>query len=262
MKRYFAIYKAILIINLNNLFAYRGNFLNSILSSFVWGLFSIVSIILLTTRVNSLFGWSRDEIIILTAIFAIVIGLFYMFFSRNFEYFSRIVYLGQLDSFLLKPIDSQFFLSTRFVNYASFIRILMGTILMIYLLQKNKIEINLINVLLFVVFLICGIILMYSIWYIVITTTIWASRLSNIVELLYSTASISKYPPEMYKEISFYLFLFLLPLILVIATPVRFLFGRFDVQTALVMIVLTAVLLVVSRKWWKFALKHYTSASS
>lgn len=262
MKRYLVVYKAILKINLSAFFTYRGNFLNSLLSSFMWGLFSIVSIILLTNRVQTLFGWSRDEIITLTAMFAIVLGIFHMFFSRNFEYFSRIIDLGQLDSFLLKPVDSQFFLSTRYVNFASIIRIVMGVGLMVYLLQKRGTEPDLTSFLLFFAFTICGILLMYAIWYIVITITIWASRLSNIVEVLYSFASISKYPPEMFKEISFYLFLFLLPLVLIIATPVKFLFGRVEIENAILMVVLTAVLLFVSRKWWKFALKHYTSASS
>ncbi len=261
MMRYLAIYKAILTININAFFAYRGNFFNSILSSIVWGLFSIFSIILLTSRVQSLFGWSRDEIIMLTAMYSVVIGVFHMVFSRNFEYFSRVIDLGQLDSFLLKPVDSQFFLSTRFVNFASIIRIIMGILLMAYLLDRMGVSVSLLQVMLFLVFMICGIMLMYAIWYIIITLTIWASKLSNIVELLYSLSSISRYPPEMYKEISLYLFLFLLPLVLILATPVKFLFGRIDIGNAIIMVVLTGVLLFLSRKWWKFALKHYTSAS-
>src|SRR3989344_7547774 len=108
MKRYFRIYKQLCIISLSELLAYRGNFLNSLISSLVWGAFSIVSILLLTAKTKSVFGWTREEIILLTCSYSMLIGIFHLVFSRNFEYFSRIMDLGQLDTFLLKPLDSQF----------------------------------------------------------------------------------------------------------------------------------------------------------
>ncbi|MBI2034963.1 MAG: ABC-2 family transporter protein [Candidatus Levybacteria bacterium] len=262
MKRYFYFYLALIRINGNTFIAYRGNFLNSVLSSFVWGIFSIVSILLLTSKTSSLFGWSRNEIIMLTAFHAVVMGIFHMIFSRNFEYFSRIIDLGQLDSFLLKPIDSQFFLSTRYINYASIIRIAMGVLLIAYLLKRIPFPITPLHVLLSILFMICGILLLYAIWYILITVTIWANRLSNMVEVLYTISGIMRFPGEMYKELSFYLFLFLFPLTLVLATPLKFLLGRFDGISGVIMIIFTGALFFISRRWWKFALKHYISASS
>lgn len=261
MKRYLYFYYALLRININAFFTYRGNFLNSVLSSFVWGAFSIISILLLTSKTTSLFGWSRSQIIMLTAFHAVVMGIFHMIFSRNFEYFSRVIDLGQLDSFLLKPVDSQFFLSLRYVNYASIVRILMGVLLILYLLKQMAITVTPFYVFLSILFMACGILLLYAIWYIFITVTVWASRLSNMVEVLYTLSGIIRFPPEMYKELSFYVFLFLLPLTLVLTTPLKFLFGHADMGNAILMVLLTAVLLFVSRKWWKFALKHYTSAS-
>ena len=76
MKRYLKIYLSLLRINLIALFSYRANFINSTISSFIWGLFSVISILLLTSRTNSFFGWTRSEIIILAAVYSFLIGIF------------------------------------------------------------------------------------------------------------------------------------------------------------------------------------------
>lgn len=262
MKRYFRVYKKLLELNLSALTAYRGNFVNSVISSVVWGVFTVFSVVLLTARVDSLFGWSRDEIILLTCIFNINVGIFHMLFSRNFEYFSRIVHLGQLDTYLLKPIDAQFLLSTRHINYTSIIRIIFGIGLTWYFLRERIFAIQPIDVLLFFLFSICGIILLYSIWYMVTTITIWFSRLNNIVDVLFSISSVTRFPPEMYREFSFYVFAFLLPLVLIITTPTKFLLGRPDIVSVLGLFFLSVVFFIASRKFWRFALKFYTSASS
>jgi len=249
-------------LNLSTLTAYRANFVNSMVSSVVWGLFTVFSVILLTNRIDSLFGWSRDEIILLTCVFNIILGVFHLLFSRNFEYFSRIVHLGQLDTFLLKPIDAQFLLSTRYINYTSIIRVLFGVGLTCYFLRERLFAIRPIDVLLFLLFSFCGIVLLYSIWYIVTTITIWFSRLNNIVDVLFTMSSITRYPPEMYREFSFYIFAFLLPLILIITTPTKFLLGRPDAASMIGLLIFSIVFFVASRKFWRFALRFYTSASS
>lgn len=262
MRRYFRVYKKLMELNLATLTAYRSNFVNSVVSSIVWGLFTVFSVILLTNRVDSLFGWSRDEIILLTCVFNIILGIFHLLFSRNFEYFSRIVHLGQLDTFLLKPVDAQFLLSTRYINYTSIIRIFFGIGLTCYFLRERLFAIQLIDIVLFLLFSICGIVLLYSIWYMVTTVTIWFSRLNNIVDVLFTMSSITRYPPEMYREFSIYVFAFLFPLILIITTPTKFLLGRPDASSVFSLIILSIVFFVASRKFWRFALRSYSSASS
>lgn len=262
MMHYVRVYKKLLVLNAEMLTAYRGNLVNSIISSVVWGLLSVLSVLLLTTRVESLFGWSRTEIVLLTCVFNIFFGVFHMLFSRNFEYFSRIVHLGQLDSFLLKPIDAQFLLSVRYINYTSSIRIVFGIILTAYFLRRSAVTVNFFDMLFFFFLTMCGLMIIYSIWYLVTTLTIWFSRLSNIVEALFTLSSVTRYPPEMYREFSFFIFAFLLPLILVIATPTKFLLGRFDFLSAVGMVILAIIFFLASRRFWRYALRSYTSVSS
>lgn len=262
MLRYLKLYKTLTIMNFSLLSAYRANFINSAISSMTWGLFSFLTIFLLTSKANSLYGWSRDEILVLTGLYNIMIGLFHMLFSRNFGRFSRIVHLGDLDTILVKPIDSQYLLSFWLINYTSIFRVAVGIIFTFYMLSKIGAVLNLANIIFGFLFFICSIITLYSIWYMVCTLIIWFTKLDNLLEILYDINGISRFPQEMFKGISEYLFLFLLPLTLIIVTPAQILLSKINFLNILLLISLAILLLTASRIFWRFSLKYYTSASS
>jgi ABC-2 type transport system permease protein len=262
MYRYLKLYKTLITMNFSLLTAYRANFINSAISSVTWGLFSFLTIFLLTSKTNSIYGWSRDEILVLTGIYNIMIGFFHLLFSRNFGRLSRIVHLGELDSILVKPIDSQYLLSFWMINYTSIFRIILGTIFTVYIIGKIGIEFSLINFFLAAALFICSIVTLYSIWYSVLTLIIWFTKLDNLLEILFDINGVSRFPQEMFKGISEYLFLFLLPLTLIIVTPSQILLSKMQLSNVLMLLLLSIFLLTFSRKFWKFALRYYTSASS
>ena len=262
MDRYVRIYRELLRLNLSSLVAYRSNFVNSVVSSTAWGVFSLVSIVLLTYRVQSVFGWTREEILLLTGVYSVVIGVFHTLFSRNFERFSRLVLYGTLDSVLVKPIDTQFLISFWLVNYAGLFRVVVGAAFIVYLLHALAIAVPASAVAVFSLFLIAGVLLLYSVWFLAATITIWYPRLTNIVDVMYTFSSISRFPREMYQQLSWYIFLFLLQLTFIIVTPVRVLVGKLTPADTIGLVSFAAILFFLSRKFWKFALRFYTSASS
>ena len=262
MNRYFRIYRILWRMSLETLLIYRANFINSSISSFAWGIFSYISIFLLTSKTSVVFGWTRGELILLTCGYGIMIGIFHTLFSRNFERMAEIIDFAQLDSILIKPIDSQFFLTMRWINYASIIRIVFGVGFLFYFLHSFAIRITIISVLVFFIFLFLGVLLLYSLWFGVATLLLWFPRLSNLMELMYTVAGLTRYPGEMYKNASEYLFLFLLPLTLIVSTPVKFLVWRASGMDLMFLIFFAVMLFLASRKFWVFALRFYTSASS
>src|SRR3989344_7678647 len=128
MNHYLHIYKTLLKINLVALLTYRGNFVSSVFSSILWATFGLFLISLLTLRVPMVYGWNREELFMLMLGYNIIVGVFHSLFSRNFERFSQIIHYGELDTLLLKPIDSQFLLSFWLFNYASLSRIVIGIV--------------------------------------------------------------------------------------------------------------------------------------
>jgi ABC-2 type transport system permease protein len=262
MKKYLKVYLALIHLNFSALVVYRANVINNILGSTVWGVFSLVSIILLTSHTTSIFGWTREEILLLSGVYALFIGIFHTLFSRNFERLTYLIRLGMLDAILTKPLDSQFLVSTSIINFTSIIRIFLGVAFMWYVISVAHMTITLPLIGLFCIGIGIGLLLLYSIWFIVATCIIWYPDLSNLIEFLYSFSNIGRYPREMYSHVNQFIFLFILPLTFMVIVPTKMLLTKLTVFDAFGLLIFAGLFFVGSRLFWKFALRFYTSASS
>jgi ABC-2 type transport system permease protein len=241
--------------------AYRTSFINNIVSSLGWGTFQIIWITLLTNKAKIAFGWKQDEMIFLAMGYIVSLGIFHFLFSRNFDAFSRIIDRGEFDSHLLKPLDTQFLISTMILSLANVIRTFVGIGLMIWWAMAHHYHIGIFEVLNFSFLIGVGVMLMYSIWFIFITSLIWYPNLNNMVDFLYTLNGLSRYPSEMLRmsgKLILYLFL---PLSLIVATPIRALINKNLWPDELLLLLICASLFYVSRRFWKYSLKYYTSAS-
>lgn len=262
MKRYLKIYWQVLKLNFNVLVEYRIHLYNGIVNSFVWGGFLFVSVILLTSKISSIVGWSRADLLVLAAMYNVVIGLFYMIFSRNFHDFSDIIHMGRLDMFLTKPVDSQFLLSFRTVNYAGLTRCLIGIALTSLLLVREGVRVGAGELLGAALATLAAVWLLYGIWFIVVTLLIWFSRLSNLVDLLYTSTGFGRYPAETLRSAPQILIFLILPFFLTVSVPSKFLLGKGNVGELGILLVVAFLAVATSHLFWKFALRYYTGASS
>lgn len=261
IKKYFRVYKTLFGLNLSALTAYRGGFYAMMASSVVWGSFQYISVLLLTSRVKSIFGWTRNELIILTAAYSFFWGVFHFVLARNFSRLSRVIDYGELDLILAKPMDSQFLTSFWIMNFTGLFRTLLGCIILIYMLSITHVVVALPNVIGFFVLGICGLTLIYSFWFIVATSLIWYPRLSNVIELLYNVTGIARYPSQIVYETKNFVLFFLLPLTFTMATPTKMLLNKAMGGDVAWLLLFTCVFFFLSRWFWKFALRFYTSAS-
>lgn len=261
IQHYWRIYKTLVKLNFSNLTAFRANFVNSLIGSTVWGSFHFITVVLLTSRTKQILSWPREDVILLTAGFSIFWGIFHVFFSRNFERMSDMIDRGQLDSVLLKPVDSQFLISVFIINFVAVFRILMGIVAVIYIVNVYHLKITIASVMGYALLMVFGMILIYSIWYLVLTLTIWFARLSNLVDLLFHISGVMRYPPDIFRVLNEFMILFLLPILLIISAPTKFLLLKGVPLEIGYLIGFSIIFFLFSRWFWKFALRHYTSAS-
>lgn len=259
--RYLRIYKALIAANIARVMAYKKHFLSQIISSLGWGIFSILTILLLTSHVSTVFGWTRNELIFLTVMINVIYGTYRTLFDTNFWGFSRIIHKGELDAVLLKPVDSQFQMSTWYIDFSGVIRTSIAIGLAIYLTHIFNFQVTLFSLLIFILLSIAGVILLYSITFSFLTIIIWFSKLHNLYELINTGTSTSKYPKEMYAGLNGFLFFILLPMILIISTPTRALLQKGNIWDSMLIVAFAIICFTFSRLFWKFALRFYTSAS-
>jgi len=248
--------------NFSVLLEYRATFVTTFFATALWSLFHIIMIILLTYRTNTVFGWTRNEMLLLSGSFSIFWGLFHVVFTTNFRRLSEFIDRGYLDYVLVRPLDSQFQISLWAINYVSIFRILLGIGVIGYVIQADHLIVQPIAYILYVTLGLCGTILLYSFWLIVSTILIWQPRLSNIIDLLYMVSGMTRYPSEMSRVIGNVSGIFLLPLFLILSTPSEFIINRPSSDHVVILLVSTVILFFTSRVIWKNSLKYYTSANS
>lgn len=262
MKRYIKIYSTLLRLNFISLVTYRGNLINSMIASLVWGFFSLYSIVLLTSKTQAVFGWKREELLLLNGLYGIIVGTFHMFFSFNMQRFSRIVHYGDLDMILTKPVDSQFLVSLWQISYATIFRILLAVGYSWYLMKMLHLVLHWSQIIGFILFAFVGLMTLYSVWFTVITLTIWFTNLSNLTDFMFTLTGLARYPQELSSQFVSYIFFIVLPLTVIVTTPAKILLSKLQVSDGFFVVLLSMFIFVISRRFWKFALRYYGSASS
>jgi len=261
MNIYVRLYKQAFKINLAKLLVYRAAFIQGILTSIFWGVFLILSVFLLTTKISSIAGWDRMDLLVLASMYNVVVGLFYVLFSIGFHDLSTIIHTGKLDLYLLKPIDSQFLTSTLMVNFPNVIRCIAGVVTTGVLLHIMGVSVSLASILLCVAATAVSVLLFYSSWFILSTFLIWYSNLYNLIEILYMTTGFGRYPREVLNYVPLLLTCIIIPFFLTVSIPTKILLGKGSLQELLLLCVLAFGSFIVSRVFWKFALRYYSGAS-
>lgn len=239
---------------------YRLNFAIAALSSlgnFTGSLFGLF----LFYRTNYTFeGWSWEEALVVLGIFTLLEGCSATFLVPNLNRIVDRVQQGTLDFVLLKPISSQFWLSCNTVSPWGLPDIIFGGLLVGYAGRRLGLEFS--DYLLSAIPLLCGIIILYSLWFMLGATSIWFVKIYNVTEVLRGFMQAGRYPMVAYPVAYRFFFTFVVPVAFLTTVPAEAMLGRSEIAWMVGASVLALGLLVASGIFWRFALRFYTSASS
>ena len=126
----------------------------------------------------------------------------------------------------------------------------------------NKLGLGVGNYLLSIVPMVCGIIILYSLWFMLGTTSIWFVRIYNVTEVLKNLLEAGRYPMVAYPTAYRFFFTFLVPVAFLTTVPARAILGKVEDTWILGSFVLAGGLFFASIQFWRLALRYYTSASS
>ena len=260
MKKIYNIYLKIVSINLSMAFAYRANLIGSFVATSSWTLLVIVTMLIVIGKARVVAGWNQPELLLLTGTMLVIVGVFEIHFKRSFQRLSETIFFGNLDLLLVKPVDSQFLVSFIHMNVMGFLRMMVGVVFVCIVIIWYHIPISLFSIVSYLVFLLFGLACYYAIWLMASTLLIWYPRLSNLLEVINSLNHTTRFPPSMYREFNTYLFLFLLPYMFIVATPVKVLIHRAEGTDIIGLLVSALLLGMISRIFWRTALRSYTSS--
>ncbi len=260
MKRYWRVLRLFWSTAIAAELEYRVNFLISTFTSFGGLIGSLFSLFLFYQTGYTFTGWRWEEALIVVGVFTLLEGFSSTFLAPNLNRIVRHVQEGTLDFVLLKPISSQFWLSAHTVSPWGLPDIIFGIITILY--AGNRLGIGARAYLLSVIPLIFGFAILYSLWFMLGATSIWFVKIYNVTEVLRGLLEAGRYPMAAYPVAYRFFFTFIVPVAFLTTIPAEAMLGRVQIGATIVAAALAIALLLVSRFFWRFALRFYTSASS
>ena len=260
---------------------FRTNFLLQCISSVGWTLMNVGFYLILfqfTDTLGAESGWDRDKFFLFLATTWFINSIVQAFFMPNAEEFSELIRTGGLDFALLKPIDTQFLISFRKVDWSSLSNFAAGIVIAfislrnLALRETNPMTPTIMELSLYLIFVSLGIAIMYSLMICLSATSVWLGRNQTLYNFWFYITNFSRYPMEMYNRgwgrPLYGLFTFVIPVLLVVNVPARILAKPLDPRDSSEWLLvgwclIAALTSVVFSRWVFFrALSSYRSASS
>ncbi|MBD2165719.1 ABC-2 family transporter protein [Calothrix membranacea FACHB-236] len=239
---------------------YRVNFIVATITSVGNLAGSLFGLFLFYRTGYTFAGWSWNAALVVLGVFTLLQGYSSTFLAPNLNRIVRHVQEGTLDFVLLKPIRSQFWLSTHTISPWGMPDLVFGTAIIAY--AGKRLDLNLNNYLVSALPLALGLVILYSLWFILGATSIWFVKIYNVTEVLRGLLEAGRYPMTAYPAAYRFFFTFVVPVAFLTTVPAEAMLGRGQITWLIGAIVLALGLFSLSTWFWRFALRFYTSASS
>lgn len=260
---------------------FRANFVLEAVTGLAWAMMNVGFFWIVfehTQSIGAETGWHKYEFFVFLGTTWIINSIVQAFFMPNLEEFSELIRTGGLDFAMLKPIDTQFLISLRKINFSSLSNFVLGSSLLVISINQlthraeHPWHLGLPLILLYSAYVICGVAILYSLMICLAATSVWLGRNQTLYDFWFYITNFSRYPMEIYSTGRGFplmlIFTFVIPVLVVINVPARLLAQpltpRADWEWPLAGFTLLATVASLMASRWVFqkALLSYRSASS
>jgi ABC-2 type transport system permease protein len=252
--------------------AFRGNFLVKVSVEVLWLAILLGFYAVVFGRTNQVAGWTQPQYLFFMGCFFALNGLIETLFLENCNGFADLVRTGDLDFVLVRPIDEQFLVSCRRIDWGTAPNVVMGLGVMGVALAQigwpgsEGLAGALGRGFGFLVMFACGTLIAYGFMLILTSFSVWMVRNQSLMEMWWLFSSLARYPKEIFGQpwsqpIGKF-FTYVLPILLVSNVPADVMVRTLSPGMAVFTLAATILTLVVSRWFFRRALRSYRSASS
>ncbi len=261
MGRYWRVYRTFFVSSFARELEFRANFFAKVLQNCLWIFFFVAILLVVYRNTNSVAGWSRGEAFILAATMFLMNAFATAFFFSLIEIPNQ-VRMGTLDFVVTKPIDSQFWVSTRRFNFDQIGTLVAGIAMVAYGSYEAGLVASPAQWTAYAALVTSALFLFYAFNLALMTTGIWLVRVDNLWVLSESLTQVARYPLDIYGSGLQRVLTYVLPLGFLATVPARQLVRGFDLAMVAIGLIWSTASFVLARLFWRFALRYYSSASS
>ena len=242
--------------------SYKVNFLMRFISDAVFIVIYYLFYNIIYNYVSYINEWSKYEVILLMGTFHIVLSLFLAFFFPNLIMLPKLIIEGKLDDYLLKPAGTQLLVSTRFTDIGSLGNVALGILLVVSAYKRLVLEFKMAALVYYIIYLISGVLIMYSILFILLSTAFWFQDSTWSLEFFMMFNSFADKPLSIFRGSLYRFLVYLFPIGLIANIPAGVILNKTNQNLECWLLIITAVLLLTSNLVWKKGLELYEGASS
>lgn len=239
---------------------YRTDFFVSILTDACSCLVRVFFVGFMFQHVTIVGTWSLDYFMVYFGCAFIMEGIYMFFFFNGHTRISLKILTGEMDYFLSKPLSEIFYLSFHSSNIGSGIsNLILGSIYLILGMRNLHLGIPLNRIGIYVLLLFCGLILYFSISFIMNCLSFWFLQAGVLFNLFLNMTDLLRYPGEIYpKGISFFI-TFIIPFQFIAIVPAKYLLGEIGIGYIFGACFFAIIALIFVKIIYFFARKAYSS---
>jgi ABC-2 type transport system permease protein len=263
LSRYLSIYAALWKNSVSREMGFKSNFLLWIIVELLWFGLQLSFIAVLYLHTDHIGTWTKWQVVMLIGGSHFIQQIFQAFFLVNCTNLSELVRTGKLDFLLLLPVNSRFVISLRQVDLGAFVNAASAVAVIAYAAHEMNFVPTLAQVLGFLMLSVAGILIHYSLMFLLASISFWTVRAQGIVWGYYNLFNIARMPDEAFRGWFKAIFTFGIPMLLVSNVPVRVLANKLSSPVPLLILLVMSIVCFLASEWgWRASLRHYTSASS
>jgi ABC-2 type transport system permease protein len=214
LSRYARLWLALARYSLIRELSFRGNFLIKVTVEVLWLAILLVFYRAVFAQTNQVESWTEPQYFFYVGCYFALLSVLESLFLSNCGEFAELIRTGNLDFYLLKPIDEQFLVSCRDIEWSGAPSILMGVGVMIFALVQMEWQFDLLLVLAFLLVFVSGCAITYGFLLILTSLSVWLTRNQSLYEVWWLFTSLMRYPKEIFVGWAYpigFVFSFLIP---------------------------------------------------
>ena len=263
LARYLAIYAALWKTSVTREMSFKGNFILWIVVELLWFGLQLCFVSVLYSQTDAIGSWTKWQYVLLIGASNFIQQLYQAFFLTNCTNLSELVRTGRMDFFLLLPVNTRFLVSLRVVDLGAFVNAIFAVCVMTFAAGKLDLHPTLGQLAGFTSLCAVGIMIHYSLMFILATICFWTVRAQGIVWGYYNLFNIARMPDAAFRGAFKTVFTFALPVLLVSNVPTRVLAGTLSSAGLWLWLLGLGVAWAGISEWfWRVSVRRYTSASS
>lgn len=263
MKKYLKVFWQFAKISLMNQMAYRPSFFLAVIGKICRMILVLIFFQVIYFNVSQIVGWDYKQIVLLVLTYISIESIAIVTFHRNlFYHFPDLLRKGTFDFIITKPVNTLFYTSFRIIDLMDLTSSFIIVFFWVYFLKKFSFNFSFESIILYILLVANALLFLFTLTLLVASLSFWTIMGTGLGRFFENVMRIARYPTDIFKGVFKFLLIYIIPISVIATVPVKTLLGFITWPYLIYAFGFTLILFLISLKFWNFALRHYTSASS